>query len=1343
MLMLRWTQILAIALFTFAVIAGITLIFGDPLQPSIATPAGIDLGLRLDIVSVLLLAFVATIAWIVSTYSIVNLLGQQRTRRFGGLMLLATGSLALLVTGASLPVIAVGWTLSGFALARLVAHTDTHRSRAAASYVDRQLLISSALLWVGVVIAIIFLPTVNRAELSGADLTAGSASAVALFLALAAIVRSGLVPFQGWLPETAEAPSPVSALLHAGIVNGAGIIGVLAWPIFQKAPIILLGLIGIGIATVAIGTWTARLRADVKGQLASSTTAQMGYMTIQLGLGLPAAAMAHLIAHGYYKAWLFMRAGGAVTRRRTTPLASSATAGTMRSRMITQPLAAVAIGLAIGALALADSVGSLGYAAALPFLLALTTAAVATYEVARSSKFSTRTVTIVAACAGLAAAIYQWALLGWEHLLASSLPLTNVWTSAPALALLGLIAGSGILIARYSATIVRNPACALAVRLSGSALPPAARKWSGRASWASVSREAVLELAPDEATALVAAASAMCAPSWPLRSFVASNPMGQFEHFSFHDASGIANQQLAAATYLPLSSFVELFDRGRITEADLTAAIVERSEGDSTGPDRQSGIRTSSQVAQLVTRARQGSTADQSQQARVGGRCVDHVASLSSGIRAADLADEHCALWAQRAWFRALNETGSPWRLWHQVASNPSYDAAVGVSGVSALVRALPQDPAHALATLLQQSGLPKTDLFRYVSELLLAAPGWAAHAHWRSRESGDPQAVLELVTLRCALDLLIAGSAGFHTTDLYANDANSNAVVNQSTSEREDAQIWQAAFEHGFRAQLIEAVRVNATQGQPDLGATGANRPDAQVLMCIDVRSERVRRAIEATDGHYETFGFAGFFGTSLRYEIEPGVHFDQCPVLIQPTHQINEISEPEQDLRVAFRIATLAASSAPITPLLVAEAGGLLAGAASVAQSTVGERWQELNLRWRAIADRWGNQSLVTAIAAADGASTNGTLPIGLGLDDKVALAAGALRAIGLVDNFAPLILVCGHSATTENNAFAAGYDCGACGGNGGQVNARELAEALNNAQVRAELVRLGITIPTDTVAVATAHDTTTDVIEFDPLFAPLCSHVEQAARVKADLHQARLAVSHERVLTLPGTRTMKANAAAAADHVAHRSADWSQPVPEWGLAGNAAFVIGPRWLTENLDLQGRVFLHSYNPDLDPTKSTLELLLTAPAVVTHWISSQYYFSTVDPQRFGAGDKTTHNVIGDIGVVSGAHGDLRIGLPWQAIFGQDPTADSTGSSGQGREPHGIHEPLRLMIVTYANPSDISDVIAKHQNLQNLFGNEWANLCAIDPQTGMASRLDRHLQWQPWNRNETLIGASA
>jgi uncharacterized protein YbcC (UPF0753/DUF2309 family) len=194
----------------------------------------------------------------------------------------------------------------------------------------------------------------------------------------------------------------------------------------------------------------------------------------------------------------------------------------------------------------------------------------------------------------------------------------------------------------------------------------------------------------------------------------------------------------------------------------------------------------------------------------------------------------------------------------------------------------------------------------------------------------------------------------------------------------------------------------------------------------------------------------------------------------------------------------------------------------------------------------------------------------------------------------------------------------------------------------------------------------------------------------------------------------------------HVAdNRAADWAQPRPEWGLAGAAAIVVGPRSLTEGLDLEGRVFLQSYRPDLDLDGSALEQLLAAPVVVAQWITSQYWASLIDPVRFGAGDKTTHNVVGDgastSAVVTGARGDLRIGLPWQAV---SPVAPSP-AAGTGEDPWSEttrHQPQRLLAVVYADTATIDAVLQRQPSVRRLVTGEWLVLCAVDPDSGAVRR---------------------
>ncbi len=170
-----------------------------------------------------------------------------------------------------------------------------------------------------------------------------------------------------------------------------------------------------------------------------------------------------------------------------------------------------------------------------------------------------------------------------------------------------------------------------------------------------------------------------------------------------------------------------------------------------------------------------------------------------------------------------------------------------------------------------------------------------------------------------------------------------------------------------------------------------------------------------------------------------------------------------------------------------------------------------------------------------------------------------------------------------------------------------------------------------------------------------------------------------------------------------------------PEWGLAGNAAFVVGPRALTAGLDLEGRAFLHSYDWRQDPEGKALEIILTAPLVVAEWINTQYYFSTVDNARYGSGDKATQNVVGLVGTVQGNAGDLLTGLPRQSVL-----------DDEGRP---FHEPLRLMAVVMAPVGRVTGIIAQNQILQTLFDNGWVALLVIDPDTGRMLRYGRGRTW--------------
>ncbi len=329
-----------------------------------------------------------------------------------------------------------------------------------------------------------------------------------------------------------------------------------------------------------------------------------------------------------------------------------------------------------------------------------------------------------------------------------------------------------------------------------------------------------------------------------------------------------------------------------------------------------------------------------------------------------------------------------------------------------------------------------------------------------------------------------------------------------------------------------------------------------------------------------------------------------------------------------------------------------------------------------------------------------------LGLEIEALVDHAAGILSSLGLSRPMAPLLVLCGHESTTANNPYAAALQCGACGGHSGEVNARAVATLLNDPEVRAGLAERGLGIPDGTWVLAGVHDTTTDGVRLLATDqAPQEFHAA-IARLQDDLATATARLQQERSTALPATP----HAAPVA-----RSGDWAQPFPEWGLAGNAALVVAPEEVVRGRDLGRRTFLHTYNAGEDRDGSLLEVILTAPMVVAHGLSAQYYGSAVDPQHLGSGTKAVHNVVGGIGVTAAAGGDLLIGLPWQSVADGDWL---------------VHEPMRLLVLVEAPRDRVDRILAAHPSVAQLIEGGWLHLqCRHDPTDGWQQRTSRG--WQP------------
>lgn len=296
-------------------------------------------GLVIDRLSASLSLLVASVGAITFRFSQRYLDGDPGRRAFLMRLAATVGAAYALMLADHLAVLVAAWTLTSLGLHALLTH---ERGRAEALRPARKKFLISrlgdvaligAMAVIGLVWGTLELSTfLERASAGGNEVAIG---VVATLLAIAALTKSAQFPFHSWLPETMEAPTPVSALMHAGIINAGGALLLRFAPVIVQAPTALVMLTGVGTLTVVLGLPAMWAQVKVKRTLAWSTVAQMGFMMIQCGLAAFPAAWLHIIGHGLYKAWSFLRSGELPPPTRPTPpsapgrVLSLATLGTL------------------------------------------------------------------------------------------------------------------------------------------------------------------------------------------------------------------------------------------------------------------------------------------------------------------------------------------------------------------------------------------------------------------------------------------------------------------------------------------------------------------------------------------------------------------------------------------------------------------------------------------------------------------------------------------------------------------------------------------------------------------------------------------------------------------------------------------------------------------------------------------------------------------------------------------------------------------------------------------------------------------------------------------------------
>jgi uncharacterized protein YbcC (UPF0753/DUF2309 family) len=792
-------------------------------------------------------------------------------------------------------------------------------------------------------------------------------------------------------------------------------------------------------------------------------------------------------------------------------------------------------------------------------------------------------------------------------------------------------------------------------------------------------------------------ACATIAPSWPLDRSIAVNPhWGRIERPVREVAARMA-LFAGIRVFPPRGEMRCAWQQGRITAADLDQALrqLPAAQAAALSADRCVRDLEGDAFPQRLPLLIDVLDDAPNRYVRLSWR---QAITQQVSQTCASFFDEHQADWQPR-------RGDGLYAFWRDtLAHDHGIGILMGLPDLSQRLYALPATAADAQRLMLQRLDLPEAVWPDYLEAVLLTVNGWAswcAYLGWQARLEGrhDPH-LRDLLAIRLAWGAIVLESRD----DADARRAFSAlkvewACVRQRLAQAGEAllvdEVWQLAMEIGYRRQLMRRL----AWASPSAPATDV---EVQAVFCIDVRSEPLRRALEATWPAIQTIGFAGFFGLPLAYTpLATTARRPQLPGLLAPSleavDRVGERAEPAggddtplqlaaveaRRRRIAWDTQWSAASRWPQSAFSFVEAAGVgYLGKLS--------RWLRPAASPCASGDLAGLPARYRRVCRP-------TLQ-GLGLDAKVSHAATILHAMGLDGHQAPLVLLVGHGSQSENNAHAAALNCGACCGQTGEVNARVLAGLLNDRAVRAGLRQRGIAIAAETTFVAALHNTTTDDIEGLALdgLPPPASRLWD--RLKAVLAQAGDQVRRERAVALG--LDPRAGHGQLRTAVRRRANDGAQTRPEWGLAGNASFIIAPRHRTSGVVLDGRSFLHDYDAARDEDGSLLEALMTAPMLVTHWINWQYHASTSDPDRLGSGNKVLHNVVGGrIGVFEGNGGDLRIGLARQSL-----------NDGV----RWMHEPLRLTVVIEACVEAIERVIGRHDVVRQLLDNGWLHLLAIE-----------------------------
>jgi uncharacterized protein len=766
----------------------------------------------------------------------------------------------------------------------------------------------------------------------------------------------------------------------------------------------------------------------------------------------------------------------------------------------------------------------------------------------------------------------------------------------------------------------------------------------------------------------------------PLKDFVHHNTLHGFQHLKFEDALRTARTNFGYKTSLSIKEFRLLYEEGKIAESALFKVIGKEKGDENLGywlgtlKNKYFDNNVNERIGAVRNSWKEIYQID-----------LDSVIQPILFRLLCSYLDQGIAIWRF-----PIDKLGFLESL-HELEKN-------GVSSIfkTSKIKKIFLDANYSLSDLLLKLVGDESLFEQYVFDQQFSHQGWSGMV---SVIENLPEtlletrkiSLLELIKLECLLELdAVEDKMGSNWKPLGRSIIHKPVPLFSevpSSDYFESINIWQKAFELTYYDEVLNGLKENAKSKIDERDF----EKSFQAMFCIDDRECSFRRYLELVDPDCETYGTPGFFGVEFFFKpIEGKFYTKVCPAPVTPKFLIKEDGlsrKMEKDAHFSKHSHNF------ISGWLIAQTLGF---------------WSAFKLFLHIFKPSMGPM-VSHSFKHMDSNSTlsieydfefESGLQVGFKVEEMVDRVENVLKSIGLIKNFAPLVYVVGHGASSINNPHYAAYDCGACSGRAGSVNSRVFSYMANKAEVRQELANKGILIPEGTRFIGGLRDTTRDEIMF--------YDEEKLSESQKVLHKANVLKFSDASKSNSKERSRRfesINTKRSSDDIHHRILDRSvslfEPRPELNHATNALCIVGKRTLTKGLFLDRRSFLNSYDASIDPQGNRLLGILNAAVPVCGGINLEYYFSRVDNQKLGAGSKLPHNVMGLFGVANGIEGDLRPGLPNQMIE--------------------VHDPIRLLMVIEQEATIVLDVIQRNNATYEWIKNGWVMMATIDPNTSEIS----------------------